>query len=170
MTRAASGRRGLPPWLFLNGCIALVVAHGFVAFVDARPSWQALLYANLAFAAAIFAAVVALGGGFWHCLRFCLAGHGQQNACLQGRKGGIELRDGDGPRPSGECRFSGLGRPANWNVVDIVRLENGQLAEHWDVIQDETTRESSKSGLPMFGETFGRLVQTNSRGKRRAEI
>jgi predicted SnoaL-like aldol condensation-catalyzing enzyme len=25
-------------------------------------------------------------------------------------------------------RFSGLGRPANWIVVDIVRLENGQLA------------------------------------------
>jgi hypothetical protein len=24
-------------------------------------------------------------------------------------------------------------------VVDIVRLENGQLAEHWDVIQDEVT-------------------------------
>jgi predicted SnoaL-like aldol condensation-catalyzing enzyme len=26
--------------------------------------------------------------------------------------------------------------------------------EHWDVIQDEATRESSKSGLPMFGDTF----------------
>ena len=24
-------------------------------------------------------------------------------------------------------RFSGLGRPANWIVVDIVRLENGQI-------------------------------------------
>jgi predicted SnoaL-like aldol condensation-catalyzing enzyme len=29
------------------------------------------------------------------------------------------------------------------------------LAEHWDVIQDEATRESSKSGLPMFGDKFG---------------
>jgi predicted SnoaL-like aldol condensation-catalyzing enzyme len=38
-------------------------------------------------------------------------------------------------------RFSGLGLPANWIVVDIVRLENGLLAEHWDVIQDEVTRE-----------------------------
>jgi len=51
-------------------------------------------------------------------------------------------------------RFSGLGRPANWIVLDIVRLENGQLAEHWDVIQDEATREQSRSGLPMFGDKF----------------
>jgi predicted SnoaL-like aldol condensation-catalyzing enzyme len=39
-------------------------------------------------------------------------------------------------------------------VVDIVRLENGQLAEHWDVIQDEATKEVSVSGLPMFGDKF----------------
>jgi hypothetical protein len=51
-------------------------------------------------------------------------------------------------------RFSGLGRPANWIVVDIVRLEDGVLAEHWDVIQDEATREQSRSGLPMFGDKF----------------
>jgi predicted SnoaL-like aldol condensation-catalyzing enzyme len=31
---------------------------------------------------------------------------------------------------------------------------DGVLVEHWDVIQDEATRESSKSGLPMFGVTF----------------
>ncbi|MFC4527173.1 nuclear transport factor 2 family protein [Dyella halodurans] len=51
-------------------------------------------------------------------------------------------------------RFSGMGLPANWIVVDIVRVENGLLAEHWDVIQDEATQESSKSGLPMFGAFF----------------
>jgi predicted SnoaL-like aldol condensation-catalyzing enzyme len=51
-------------------------------------------------------------------------------------------------------RFSGLGLPANWIVVDIVRIENGLLAEHWDVIQDEVTREKSTSGLPMFGGAF----------------
>jgi predicted SnoaL-like aldol condensation-catalyzing enzyme len=39
-------------------------------------------------------------------------------------------------------------------VVDIVRVENDRLAEHWDVVEDEATRESSKSGLPMFGDTF----------------
>jgi predicted SnoaL-like aldol condensation-catalyzing enzyme len=33
--------------------------------------------------------------------------------------------------------------------------KDGILVEHWDVIQDEATRESSKSGLPMFGEKFG---------------
>ncbi|GGC75809.1 nuclear transport factor 2 family protein [Undibacterium terreum] len=53
-------------------------------------------------------------------------------------------------------RFSGLGEGVpSWVVVDIVRMENGVLAEHWDVIQDEATQASSKSGLPMFGENFG---------------
>ena len=52
-------------------------------------------------------------------------------------------------------RFSGLGAGTpNWIVVDVVRLENGVLAEHWDVIQDEATRAASKSGLPMFGDKF----------------
>jgi predicted SnoaL-like aldol condensation-catalyzing enzyme len=52
-------------------------------------------------------------------------------------------------------RFSGLGPGLpNWIVVDIVRLENGVLAEHWDVIEDEATLASSKSGLPMFGDEF----------------
>ena len=55
-------------------------------------------------------------------------------------------------------RFSGLGPDIpNWIVVDIVRVENGVLAEHWDVIQDEATRASSKSGLPMFGDRFGEI-------------
>ena len=51
-------------------------------------------------------------------------------------------------------RFSGIGLPANWIVVDIVRTEDGLLAEHWDVIQDEATREQSRSGNPMFGDKF----------------
>jgi len=51
-------------------------------------------------------------------------------------------------------RFSGFGAPVSWIVADIVRIENGQLAEHWDVIQDEATRDGSKSGLPMFGDSF----------------
>ena len=52
-------------------------------------------------------------------------------------------------------RFSGFGQPTAWIAVDILRMVDGVLAEHWDVIQDEATRESSKSGLPMFGEQFG---------------
>ncbi len=52
-------------------------------------------------------------------------------------------------------RFSNFGLPVNWIAADIVLIEDGVLVEHWDVIQDEATRESSKSGLPMFGETLG---------------
>ena len=51
-------------------------------------------------------------------------------------------------------RFTKVGQPAAWIVADIVRLENGRLAEHWDVIQDEATRAESKSGNPMFGSSF----------------
>jgi len=51
-------------------------------------------------------------------------------------------------------RYSGLSQPVNWIVADIVRMEDGILVEHWDVIQDEAAQEQSKSGLPMFGEKF----------------
>ena len=51
-------------------------------------------------------------------------------------------------------RFSGFGRPVNWIAADILRIKDGILVEHWDVIQDEATQEQSKSGLPMFGTTF----------------
>lgn len=51
-------------------------------------------------------------------------------------------------------RYSGTGLPANWVVVDIARMSDGVLVEHWDVIQDEATRETSKSGLAMFGDKF----------------
>jgi predicted SnoaL-like aldol condensation-catalyzing enzyme len=44
--------------------------------------------------------------------------------------------------------------PKSWVVADIVRIKDGVLAEHWDVIQDEASRQESKSGLPMFGEEF----------------
>ena len=51
-------------------------------------------------------------------------------------------------------RFSGHGRPRSWIAADVVRIADGVLAEHWDVLQDEATRAESKSGLPMFGERF----------------
>ncbi len=51
-------------------------------------------------------------------------------------------------------RFSGNGRPAAWVAADIVRIEDGRLAEHWDVLQDEATQAQSLSGLPMFGDRF----------------
>lgn len=51
-------------------------------------------------------------------------------------------------------RFSGHGLPKSWIVVDILRVVDGILVEHWDVIQDEASRTESKSGLPMFGDSF----------------
>jgi len=65
---------------------------------------------------------------------------------------GLIVADGDSVIVHG--RFSGMGLPGNWIAADIVRIENGLLAEHWDVIEDEVTREKSASGLPMFGEAF----------------
>src|SRR6266550_3022122 len=65
---------------------------------------------------------------------------------------GAIVADGDFVMVHG--RFSGFGQPVSWIAADILRIENGILVEHWDVIQDEATHESSKSGLPMFGETF----------------
>ena len=51
-------------------------------------------------------------------------------------------------------RFSGIGRPRSWIAADIVRIADGVLAEHWDVLQDEATESESQSGLPMFGAKF----------------
>jgi predicted SnoaL-like aldol condensation-catalyzing enzyme len=65
---------------------------------------------------------------------------------------GIIMAEGDFVMVHG--RFSGNGGAAALIAVDIVRLENGILVEHWDVLQDEATAESSASGLPMFGERF----------------
>jgi predicted SnoaL-like aldol condensation-catalyzing enzyme len=53
-------------------------------------------------------------------------------------------------------RFSNLGLPVNWIAADVVRLQDGMLVEHWDVIEDEVTKQGSKSGLPMFGEEFSK--------------
>jgi predicted SnoaL-like aldol condensation-catalyzing enzyme len=65
---------------------------------------------------------------------------------------GVIVADGDYVILHG--RFSGIGLPANWIVADVVRLKDGILVEHWDVIQDEATKEQSKSGNPTFGDAF----------------
>jgi predicted SnoaL-like aldol condensation-catalyzing enzyme len=52
-------------------------------------------------------------------------------------------------------RFSGF-QPVSWIVTDILRIEDGLLVEHWDVIQDEATAAQSKSRAPMFGASFPR--------------
>ena len=51
-------------------------------------------------------------------------------------------------------RFTNTGRPKNWIAADVVRVADGLLAEHWDVLQDEATEAESQSGLPMFGTKF----------------
>jgi predicted SnoaL-like aldol condensation-catalyzing enzyme len=51
-------------------------------------------------------------------------------------------------------RFSGTGRPRNWIAADVVRIADGVLAEHWDVLEDEAARAESKSGLPIIGDSF----------------
>jgi predicted SnoaL-like aldol condensation-catalyzing enzyme len=50
-------------------------------------------------------------------------------------------------------RFSGS-FPRAWIAADMVRLVDGLLVEHWDVIEDEATQESSAGGAPMFGDRF----------------
>jgi predicted SnoaL-like aldol condensation-catalyzing enzyme len=65
---------------------------------------------------------------------------------------GLIVADGDFVIVHG--RFSGFGAPANWIAADILRIQDGILVEHWDVIQDEANREQSRSGRPMFGDSF----------------
>ena len=65
---------------------------------------------------------------------------------------GVILAEGDYVIVHG--RFSNVGLPVNWIAADVVRLKDGILVEHWDVIQDEATKQQSKSGNPMFGDTF----------------
>ena len=64
----------------------------------------------------------------------------------------VIVADGDSVITHG--RFSGIGLPANWIAADIITMKDGVLVEHWDVIQDEATKEQSKSGNPMFGNAF----------------
>src|SRR5437868_13176975 len=45
-------------------------------------------------------------------------------------------------------RFSGTGRSRNSIAADVVRVADGRLAEHWDVLQDEATKAESQSGFP----------------------
>jgi len=65
---------------------------------------------------------------------------------------GMIVADGDLVIVHG--RLSGFGAPVNWILADILRIEDGVLVEHWDVIQDEATEAQSKSGRPMFGDSF----------------
>jgi predicted SnoaL-like aldol condensation-catalyzing enzyme len=64
----------------------------------------------------------------------------------------LTVADGDCVMLHG--RLSTTGPQAKRIALDILRLEDGLIAEHCDVVQDEATAEESKSRLPMFGDTF----------------
>ncbi|WP_233886755.1 nuclear transport factor 2 family protein [Paraburkholderia flagellata] len=51
-------------------------------------------------------------------------------------------------------RYTSSATPAALIAVDILRIEDGKLVEHWDVLQDEPKRSESAGGYPMFGSTF----------------
>jgi predicted SnoaL-like aldol condensation-catalyzing enzyme len=65
---------------------------------------------------------------------------------------GLILAEGDYVIVYG--RFSGTGRPAAWVAADVVRIENGVLAEHWDVLQDETTEPNRRADCPCSATAF----------------
>ena len=65
---------------------------------------------------------------------------------------GVILAEGDYAIVHG--RFSNIGLPVNWIAADLVRLKDGIIVEQWYVIQDAATRQQSKSGNPMFGDSF----------------
>jgi predicted SnoaL-like aldol condensation-catalyzing enzyme len=73
---------------------------------------------------------------------------------------GVILADGDFVIVHG--RFSGFGAPVNWIAADILLIKDGVLVEHWDVIQDEATEDQSKSGRPMFGDSFPKVAGARS--------
>ena len=53
-------------------------------------------------------------------------------------------------------RLSGNGRPRNWVIATVLRIEDNRVAEQWEVVQDEALQGEAKSGHPMFGD---RLVE-----------
>jgi predicted SnoaL-like aldol condensation-catalyzing enzyme len=69
------------------------------------------------------------------------------------REMGAMVAEGDLVMAHGRLWGSGGGHPDRV-VVDIVRIADGLLAEHWDVIEDEASRGESRSGLPSFGDSF----------------
>jgi predicted SnoaL-like aldol condensation-catalyzing enzyme len=70
----------------------------------------------------------------------------------------VELIMADGDMVMVRGRFSSHDQPAPWMVVDTIRMEDGLLKKHWDVVEDETSREASVSGLPMFCDASRRIA------------
>ena len=60
---------------------------------------------------------------------------------------GLVLEDGDFVMVHG--RYTGFG-PKPLIAVDIFRVKDGKLAEHWDVLQEEVPAATTVSKNPMF--------------------
>jgi len=60
---------------------------------------------------------------------------------------GMAVADGELVMVHG--RYTGWG-PKPMVVVDIFRVENGKVVEHWDVMQEEVPAAETASGNPMF--------------------
>ncbi len=60
---------------------------------------------------------------------------------------GVIVADGDLVMIHG--RYTGWG-PKPLVTVDIFRVKNGKLVEHWDVMQEDVPASATKSGRPMF--------------------
>lgn len=60
---------------------------------------------------------------------------------------GIIVADGDMVMIHG--LYTGWG-PKPLVTVDIFRVKNGKLVEHWDVMQEDVPSSKTKSGRPMF--------------------
>jgi predicted SnoaL-like aldol condensation-catalyzing enzyme len=66
---------------------------------------------------------------------------------------GLIMAENDMVMMRGRFSGRGVGIPA-LIALDVVRMEDGLLTEHWDVLEEAASRHSSISGFPMFGETF----------------
>ena len=62
---------------------------------------------------------------------------------------GMAVADGDLVMVHG--RYTGWG-PKPMVAVDIFRVENGKVVEHWDVLQEEVPASKTASGNAMFTE------------------
>ena len=59
------------------------------------------------------------------------------------------LVTGSGDFVMAHGRFTGFG-PKPLIAVDIFRIQDGKLAEHWDVLQEEVPADQTASKNPMF--------------------
>ena len=62
-------------------------------------------------------------------------------------------------------RYSGMGLPVNWVVADIFRIRDDVLAEHWDVIQNEATKDTPRVECPFLGTSSRSDLARRSKGR-----